>query len=145
MASTNLGGKNRLVLVAAGDRELLLAVSEKGTRLIESWGHEQPLRMDDDISGVKLDDDFTLPSAPIAEESPRGEARNKETFSTPGLYHRNVGRPVATSKSPTVAGLLKLRNQNKGVDQEVASGNQREDEVWAREMVRALSRRGANA
>jgi len=108
IASQSLGGKHRVVLVAAGKREFLLALSEKGTSVIARWRTQtraiaEPQRID-------------APARP-----PMITATEKAILP--------AALPPA---SPAVAGLLKLRKTSPS-----PSGTPQNDLEWAARLARA--------
>ena len=48
LSTAAVGARSRLILVAAGERELLLAVDQKGINLIEKWRGEPDLEDNED-------------------------------------------------------------------------------------------------
>ncbi len=113
IASRSLGGKSRVVLLAAGDRELLLSVSDRGTaRLIGRWR----------TNGVAGD----LADLPL-ERAATGTDVDADADRS-GPTRRSLRTPTA---SPSVAGLLKLRKDTPASDAALANGFA-PDADWAR-------------
>ena len=65
VATTPMGARSRLVLVAAGERELLLAVDPKGVTLIEKWRSEPAENEDEADFAAAAEPKFALkPASP---------------------------------------------------------------------------------
>jgi flagellar biogenesis protein FliO len=124
LASRSLGGKSKVVLLAAGDREMLLSVSDRGTaKLIGRWrrgdntvGHTQAASLRAALADDGDDDAFMLDPSPSAKLSsklssmmasagaPLAAIDDERTGSGPTRQGQR-----GPSASPAVAGLLKLR------------------------------------
>ena len=119
IAQKNIGPKTKIVLVSVGAREFLLAVSDKGTEMLDQWSAD------------------TERSESVADDGLYGRGGRKAS-GIPNAYARKK-----TSKgSPSLAGLLKLR---KSALEESAStefdGDVKADAKWARELLRATRTR----
>lgn len=118
LASQSLGGKHRVVLVSAGKREFLLALSEKDTRVIGRWRKPAAARATAD--------------EPIEVPSRTGLLSAME---------RPAAIPAALPPaSPAVAGLLKLRKTSPS-----PAGTPQNDLEWAARLARARTAAGADS
>jgi flagellar biogenesis protein FliO len=120
VASQSLGGKHRVVLVAAGKREFLLALSEKETRVLGRWRKAQSAQVVDE--------------API--EMPE-RTRSPMIAATDKPIHHPIALPAA---SPALAGLLKLRRTSP-----TPMGTPQNDLEWAARLARARAGGGSDA
>jgi flagellar biogenesis protein FliO len=143
VATRSLGGKSRVVLLAAGDREMLLSVSDRGTaKLIGRWR-----RGDTQIAATQaaslrgaaaaaLDDEddeaFMLDPTPAAQLSSVMAAAS----GTPRAAIDDPASGPSRGPSPSVAGLLKLRRGDTNVGLAGGTGVQAED-AWMRAMARS--------
>ena len=144
-ASHVLDGKNKLVLITAGKKELLLSVSEGGTRLIERWQQEQEPSYEKELEEAQLKA-FQFESPDKAEfaktvrsEPPKNKLSNEywhmDSMPQPSAL-RSVPKPPREAEpaakgddtpSASVAGILKLRKKQKSEEQQ--------DDEWTRELL----------
>ncbi len=124
ISSRSLGGKARIVLVAAGERELLLSVSDRGaTRLIGRWRRGDTAATGAHASAsaaASIDTDEQLTLDPGVDED------------RPGPTRQGTRGP-----SPAVAGILKLRRQDSSPNLAAAAAGVEPDAEWARAMLRS--------
>lgn len=116
-ASQALGGRSRLVLLSAGERELLLAVDPRGVKLVARWrgdGH-----------GVEKDRGAQLDDA-------AGDDADAADAELAGPRRAPAGRK---SSSSAISGLLKLREQQ--------DDDSPPDAEWVRELLAAAKTRRA--
>ena len=151
-ASHSLDGKNKLVLVTAGKKELLLSVSEGGTRLIERWKKEEPERSYESELQEAQANEFHFESPERVEfaktvrpEQPKAKISNEywhmDNIPKPGgLRSVPKPQPEAAPAAPTapapkgddapsaaVAGILRLRKKQ--------SSEEQQDDEWTRELL----------
>ncbi|HEY4243339.1 MAG TPA: flagellar biosynthetic protein FliO [Kofleriaceae bacterium] len=127
IAQRSLGGKARIVWLAAGPRELLVTVTPQHVRLVGQW--------------KKGDAPAALPFAQthgVAQASGLIAAANHAAAN-----HAAVKAPEHPS-SPAIAGLLRLRDratEAPEINDDVATGDADADALWAREILRATGGR----
>jgi len=120
IASQSLGGKHKVVLVAAGHREFLLSLSDKGTRVIGRWRN-------------RADAEERATAEPVGEFGSIDFTAEPPTRVRPRL-EKPVEQAVALPPaSPAVAGLLKLRKGERAL----GTGD---NEDWAQKLSRARSK-----
>ena len=129
IASRALGPKARVVWLAAGDRELVLAVSPQNVRLLSQWRRGGADR--DEASSVRQapggehpTDSAALPAARLTTASPV----------LSGLLRLREQRP---SKAQDVPGDRRRRSELVGADDDGVAGAAEEDALWARELLAA--------
>jgi flagellar biogenesis protein FliO len=135
IASRSLGPKARVVWLVAGDREIVLAVSAQNVQLLSQWQRSGGAT----AAAARFDVNQQLEDAtppPVAEEPA-------------ALPAARVNPP-----SPALSGLLRLREKGRALepgmraldrrnfapDPEVASGDEEDDAIWARELMAATTR-----
>ncbi len=136
VASHNLGPKAKIVLVDAGERELLIAVGDAGPKLLTQWKRRRPKRVDDFLAANDNDQD----ALDDLDDIGLGSLDRAPSF---------VGQSVAsgsstrlTPPSPAVAGIVRLRQESiPPINDAVATGDIDADAEWARELFMAT--RGA--
>jgi flagellar biogenesis protein FliO len=90
VASRSLGGRARVVLIAAGGRELLVAVNDKDARLLGRWGRGKRAGTD--------------------EADQRDESNAIDPLAALSI---DVERPTAAApSSPAIEGILRLKRQS---------------------------------
>jgi hypothetical protein len=115
IAQRSLGAKARIVWLAAGERELVVAVTPQGVRMLGQWRRRG---------------DAGLGVGPIAHEP-----RLPEALALPEAPPR--------PSSPAVAGILRLRAKTvaPAISEEVATEDGDADALWAREILAATGGR----
>ncbi len=142
IAQRALGGKAKIVWFTAGGREMVVAVTQNSVRLLGQWpkdaAHDAPM----------FAEPTALPEATALPEMPRISRTMSRTSLEREVAAARHTRPDigVDAASPTVTGILKLRAQtvqpiDLRVSDEVATGDTEADEVWARELLAAGSRR----
>jgi flagellar biogenesis protein FliO len=115
IAQRSLGAKSKVVWLAAGGREMIIAVTPQQVRMLGQWRKQEPAA--------------ALPEAHMLE-SRRAEPE----------------KPA----NPSVAGILRLRNQRasaihnvpiEAFNEDVATGDIDADALWAKEMLAATGAR----
>jgi flagellar biogenesis protein FliO len=146
LASRSLGGKSRVVLLAAGDREMLLSVSDRGTaKLIGRWRRGDSAVAATQAASLRAaiaaddDDAFMLDPSPASKLSSMmasaGAALDDERTGSGPTRQGSRG-----PSSPSVAGLLKLRrgDSSPNLNAALAGGTGvAPDSDWARALLRS--------
>lgn len=150
IASRSLGGKSRIVWLAAGDREIVIAVSPQQIRPIGQWRRSAPATLGRGFDRA-LDDaerDLTeLPSlgrstsTSTSTEMPALGIARESSSEIPRL----PGVRRADTSSPAISGLLRLRERGKvptvTVNEDVATDDPEADAQWARDLIAAAGGR----
>ncbi len=137
IAQKALGGRARVVWLAVGQRELLVAVTPQSIRPLGEWPRGEAPQ----LSGP-------APALPRARTHGGGDAMPRTTTT------RNLAAAAAaalsqveadkTAVSPAITGILRLRNKHaQPLADDIASGSVDEDATWARELLAATNARGA--
>lgn len=134
IASRSLGGKARVVWMAAGDHELVIAVSPQQIRALATWPRTTPPTPRS--FGRALDDaratDDTRAELP-AEPPPRATTARP---SEPVLARGSVPIPrLAALASPAISGLLRLRDRGAAPPPPMTDDDLDEDPRWTRELT----------
>jgi flagellar biosynthesis protein FliO len=108
VGSQSLGGKTKVVLLAAGKSEMLLSVSDRGARLLARW-HRRP-----EPRGAGAD-------------RPLADGYDDAGDAVPAHIDPETSRGRGAS-SPAVAGLLRLRRNTPAT----------EEAAWARDLRKAF-------
>ena len=103
VASRSLGGKAKVVLLAAGGRELLVAIDGRGTRLLARW---------------RADEDEAAEASPSKPDLESAAARLRRALGSGPLAAVAPVEPAppVTPSSSAVSGLLRLRQKLSGPD-----------------------------
>ncbi len=138
LASRSLGGKARVVWLAAGEREMVVAVTGQNVQILGQWRAGAGAALGPTARGTR---DLPL----VDDEAPAGSAAaagRDELGGRPHLSLVGPGRASAAS-SPAVSGILRLRErlgQLTAADRE-PSGDPEADEQWAKEILAATGGR----
>lgn len=120
LAQKSLGGKARIVWLAAGPREMVVSVTPQAVRMLGQWR--------------KADGPAITPQLPFAHALPERATSQSE-----------VTRAAQKPSSPAVAGLIRLRAQTAPpvaeINEEVATGDFDADSLWAKEILAATGGR----
>ncbi len=158
IASRSLGGKSRIVWLAAGDREVLVAVSPQAVRLLGSWRRgDRGDRTDRTLGGLgelgeldelgELELEPALAERPARQEDERAARRDLERPVRPDTERPRAevarGSSVHLQPSAAVSGILRLRGQSAAARAETnskppsdhASDDPEADEQWARDVL----------
>lgn len=159
VATHDLGGKAKLMLLSAGDKELLLSVSDQGARLLERW------KSPNGPGEAQVSEPVSAP-APAAKNAPRpgprlapvppiDESRINTQESLRPSPIRLSQPQQAKPQSAAVAGLLRLKNQSAAPAAGAAAAavaaapapsqeidEQDEDANWARELIALTKQQG---
>ncbi|HUJ61670.1 MAG TPA: flagellar biosynthetic protein FliO, partial [Kofleriaceae bacterium] len=124
IAQRSLGGKARIVWLSAGQRELIVSVTPQAVHMLGQWRKDAPMPA-------------ALPFAQAEPRLPRAMTQRGERIEA-------VDAPTVsrTTTSPAVAGILKLRERTMPpVNEDVATGDDAADALWAREILAATGAR----
>lgn len=160
IARKSLGPKSQVVLLSAGDRELLVGLGDKGPQLLATWKARAGKRTDpaEALEAIDAIDNFDeLPTPSAAESRPFAELAKAAAKKWDTLSNA-VPRPIAAeptpvvtpmgtartelSDNPAIAGILKLRADLPPVNDAVATDDEEADAIWARELFLATRQRG---
>jgi flagellar biogenesis protein FliO len=120
IAQRSLGGKAKVMWIAAGSREMVVAVTPQSVRMLGQWK-----RAAAGSSEMSIVAPGPLPEAQTMDRTPSGR----------------LAYPRAAT-SPAVSGLLRLRAQTQPVvSQDVATDDVEADAQWAKDLLAATGGR----
>jgi flagellar biogenesis protein FliO len=161
LAQHSIGAKAKVVWIAAGGREMVLAVTPQGVRMLSSWEKAQSISDDRSACGDAENHFAAYASEPQGEPVPLGYTENGKRTRLPTAQVVDAGMPIpmraqtqsspmVDRASPAVAGLLKLRAQTMRpvpqvdiddedpmLDDDVRTEDVEADALWAREILAA--------
>ncbi|HEV7557367.1 MAG TPA: flagellar biosynthetic protein FliO [Kofleriaceae bacterium] len=115
IAQRSLGGKAKVMWLAAGTREMIVSVSPQGVRMLGQWKR---------TGAPNNDVPLPLPEAQTVERSTSGRLLSR------------------AATSPAVSGLIRLRAQtHPAVSHEVATEDVEADAQWAKDLLAATGGR----
>jgi|GEM_PF-1645293 len=161
IAEKTLGARAKVVLLSAGDREILLSVGDKdGPTLLGQWacGESRPA-IAEDLEPV------VAPQTPAEAETaqdklaslrraafgtakqpvvgnPKGTSFKARLDKARSTYSRSSTASTVNVESPAIAGILKLRGNQPVLSQEMTSADPDADAEWAAELLAATAARG---
>jgi len=126
IAQRSLGGKAKIVWLAAGPREMIVAVTAQQVRMLGQWRKTESgeLRQTGSFAAV-------LPEATAQLAQLEGRTSTRDRITSQGFA------------SPAVSGLLQLRakTQPPPINEDVATGDPEADAAWTREILAATGAR----
>ena len=126
IAQRSLGGKAKIVWLAAGPREMIVAVTAQQVRMLGQWRKTDTgeLRQTGSFAAV-------LPEATAQLAQLEGRTSTRERITSQGFA------------SPAVSGLLQLRakTQPPPINEDIATGDPEADAAWTREILAATGAR----
>jgi len=115
IAQRALGGKAKVMWLAAGTREMIVSVTPQGVRMLGQWKR---------TGAPNNDFPLPLPEAQMVERSISGRILSR------------------AATSPAVSGLIRLRAQTQPViSQDVATEDVEADAQWAKDLLAATGGR----
>jgi flagellar biogenesis protein FliO len=163
IAQRSLGGKAKVVWLAAGEREMVVAVTPQNVRVLGQWERGQTQSQNafgvtDEASPqqAELAPAIAMPRAQTRSGMPRATTRaaTNAGTNTTGSYVGRLPRATTNNDLPAerpsdsaVAGILRLRAKTQGpvaplaVNDDVASDDAEADSLWAREILAATAGR----
>jgi flagellar biogenesis protein FliO len=128
IAQHSIGAKAKVVWIAAGSREMVLAVTPQGVRMLGSWDKSQS--------------QTTAASDHFAAYTENGKRTRLPTAQV--VVDSAMPVPMVDRASPAVAGLLKLRAQTmrpvpqeEELDDDLKTDDVEADAAWAKEILLA--------
>jgi flagellar biogenesis protein FliO len=137
LAQHSIGAKAKVVWIAAGSREMVLAVTPQGVRMLGSWEKTQSAAENHFATYTENGKRTRLPTAQVVDAA------------MPIPIRAQTQSSAAERSSPAIAGLLKLRAQTMRpvpqvdideepmLDDEVKTDDVEADALWAREILAA--------
>jgi len=120
IAQRSLGGKAKVMWIAAGSREMIVAVTPQSVRMLAQW--KRAINGGEEIA-------MPLPAAQQMERTDSGRLAS-------------VGPFPRAATSPAVSGLIRLRAQTQNiVNQDVATDDVEADSQWAKDLLAATGGR----
>ena len=101
VASRSLGPKAKVVLINAGERELLLTVTDKGAQLLSQWrrsARDEPLSPRIGDFGMSSEHSHATTSRERAESAVSGILKLKRRIKTPLAYRRTIQGEAAANE-----------------------------------------------
>jgi len=139
LATRNLGGKNRVILLRSGNREMLLGTSDKGLFMLESW------------EGAEAGAESAAQGRPsttqqeVLADDPVAMLGSQERLDDRSYGSGLSGGPSSNRPSPAVSGLLALRQERRArLSPDIVSGNVSDDDLWIKELTAATGGRAVS-
>lgn len=140
VATKQLGVKSKIVWLNVGERQMIVAVSDGGTRLLSQWRRPSTEASKAAFSPATESErpvraDGTLPR--VYDFQAKLNAANKATDEDVIHSTKKPSKVARQPTSPAVAGLIRLRGEAPTVNVDVATQDEDADAEWARELLRA--------
>ncbi len=154
VATRSLGGKAKIVWLAAGEREIVVSVTNQQVRLLSQWRRNRATGAPEaralppgrHAPAFGASPAFAAPAFASARASASSAIATGDDDEDDGAEFAPI-TPIAPpaappraprTSSPAVSGILKLRERAAHLDDEIATGDPEADEQWARDILSAM-------
>jgi flagellar biogenesis protein FliO len=152
IAQRSLGAKAKVVWLAAGGREMVVAVTPQAVRMLGQW--KKPNEVNGHANGHPNETEYALPSPlPTAHTHSEPRFARAQTYNPLPRAQTHHSLPRAPTHSSSVAGIMRLRAKTVAppieeiepayvkLDDDIATGDLDADALWAKEILAATSAR----